>query len=1678
MRRALPTAVLLLLALTGVAHADFPWLANNRAAGFQLDGLHAPQTSKDPSTAALRLGDVAVCAGIPWSIGVNGAFRCSADGTDFLSPATGLLLGGHAGFSVIGRSAAGTGAAADIIPSGTPPIVLTWDGSSTSFKPVTPASSGGIATWSLTGVRVFAVNPSGGSDANQCWADSADATQANVAAATVTAWAKACATLGGASAELPPQLAGRKAYVVAEGNGTTYTDPWTVFDRQGGMVFVFSTGTNSTCGATAGTGTTADLICQGAQTTTGMNVAGYHPVSNATSNVVQLVKVGGGSPAFPAEVVKPLFVRFRGDVGNATTATQNHVNSVVAVTAADTIQLNAAIAYTTADTFYLEDPGATAPGGTFSGNATLVFAGVQASSIVTLSGQTQVAFSFSQFQGSVRTALPGGVTFFVTSMSIAPFSTVGPSRMASIQAGGSTQFGQAAGLVVGNFNANEPPEMEFDDYNVIGGNAILSGGAMEIGLNPQFGGSTASAATSCRVLGKLTLNGVRINLGFINLPSTSQTVAVTIIGTNDILFGGNISGGLKTNVGMDLSNSTNSRFTYASTLDDGTFGLTVTGANGDMYYGTATNIGLAPIYQSYTGFSQAVSGTVELSTGDRWTNKSSIGAKLFGTTLAVAGYNSSGVDIPSARLIRFGVIGDARDIAIAQADTFANAVGAIGMSLGVIKNGQAGWVATTGNVQVGWSDVAGFFPGAAGWPAYLSDTVAGFVTHDPPSGGTTVVRQICWSSSENECLLAPDNWTIGGGLEIGGSVSPGGPPNIAVGGILQRSAMTMSGAVVGTFSAGSNTAATTFGAAPALSGLFNTTNASAVPTWLACTGAGQVIQDTGTAMACAALTLGMEAAPTGSGFSHVTSGAWDGAARAVDVSGADITNQLKAASFPALTGPVTTPGGSLATSLNLGAGGISGTLLAAQEPAHTGDVTNSAGSLAMAFRSFAATSVLGRAAGTSGIPTEISSSANNQVLQQASGALSFAQLNYTQLGGSVPAITSLTTDVVASGTGAVAATIQPNVVGYSKIQTVGAVSLIGNPTGSTANASEITLGTHCAFTGSVLDCSGGGGSGITALTGDVTASGTGSVAATVVNLPNGVTQAGLLNITETAAPATPAAGHVDFFADSTQHNGAFKNSSGTLTYGAQVDSGASHHFLQTFAATGAFTDAQPAFTDISGQATLAQSPSILSDSFLMNATGSSAVPSAVSPGTTSGIMEYVHGSPDTLTAFASGSQRIPFGSGTSGQFTDSASFTYDGSEEIIGTAGTQSVNFPFFGTLSAGTSIKFNTSINQGIVKTAGSSLYIGTAAGGADIVYFTNGVGVMDIDATQRFNWGGSVEHAAGLTMQEWINTPPSTASAASLGPVHDFRPITITLTGTTHNTSAKGHVYFEAPTITDASAVTVDDFPTVGISGGPIAAGSVTLTLAPALEIFSGAIQIDALSAGGMLKTNTHGDIVLATSGTDYQAPIGWPTATDIVISPGGTGSTNPAFDSNFTYNTTTHTLTSAGTNVLGSSTGIAYLTAGTLGTATLANYDSAEQTYYMEITTGSIVTINAGSQYIATNSSNALFGTSQIEYPTAGALPSFLKVSVCIVGTNTISTGGLDIFHSINGAGGVDATLSSSSSGCTSNASTNFGGTAADKFGIGLQADAGLGGGSVTLSGTLHLTIKIREAPVSTF
>ena len=86
---------------------------------------------------------------------------------------------------------------------------------------------------------------------------------------------------------------------------------------------------------------------------------------------------------------------------------------------------------------------------------------------------------------------------------------------------------------------------------------------------------------------------------------------------------------------------------------------------------------------------------------------------------------------------------------------------------------------------------------------------------------------------------------------------------------------------------------------------------------------------------------------------------------------------------------------------------------------------------------------------------------------------------------------TLTGNVTGSGTGSFATTIAAAAVTYAKMQNETKATLLGNPTGSAAAPSEITLGTNLSFAGSVLNATGGGGSGT--VTGGSSENGTAAV---------------------------------------------------------------------------------------------------------------------------------------------------------------------------------------------------------------------------------------------------------------------------------------------------------------------------------------------------------------------------------------------------------------------------------------------------------------------------------------------------------------------------------------------------------------------------------------------------------
>ena len=83
----------------------------------------------------------------------------------------------------------------------------------------------------------------------------------------------------------------------------------------------------------------------------------------------------------------------------------------------------------------------------------------------------------------------------------------------------------------------------------------------------------------------------------------------------------------------------------------------------------------------------------------------------------------------------------------------------------------------------------------------------------------------------------------------------------------------------------------------------------------------------------------------------------------------------------------------------------------------------------------------------------------------ASGTVTGSNLSGTNTGDQT---ITLTSDVTGSGTGSFATTISANAVTYAKFQKVATLKLLGNPTGSSANVSEVSLGSAMTFIGTSL----------------------------------------------------------------------------------------------------------------------------------------------------------------------------------------------------------------------------------------------------------------------------------------------------------------------------------------------------------------------------------------------------------------------------------------------------------------------------------------------------------------------------------------------------------------------------------------------------------------------------------
>ncbi len=205
----------------------------------------------------------------------------------------------------------------------------------------------------------------------------------------------------------------------------------------------------------------------------------------------------------------------------------------------------------------------------------------------------------------------------------------------------------------------------------------------------------------------------------------------------------------------------------------------------------------------------------------------------------------------------------------------------------------------------------------------------------------------------------------------------------------------------------------------------------------------------------------------------------------IDLGGAKASGTLAAARFPALTGDVTTPAGSLATTI---ANGVVTNAKLANVPTST-------------FK--------GRTSAGTGVPEDLTEAQTKTIL----GLAGFNNGDQT---------ITLTTDVTGSGMGTFAATIATNAVTNPKLADVPTATFKGRITAATGDPEDLTV----AQAKTLLNLTGtNSGDQTITLTSDVTGSGTGSFAATIAN--DAVTNPKLANMATATFKGRTTAGTGD-----------------------------------------------------------------------------------------------------------------------------------------------------------------------------------------------------------------------------------------------------------------------------------------------------------------------------------------------------------------------------------------------------------------------------------------------------------------------------------------------------------------------------------------------------------------------
>lgn len=693
-----------------------------------------------------------------------------------------------------------------------------------------------VATWAVGAAnrRVYLVDTVNGVDdgAHAGYLDGGSAVFP-ISGGTIAATAKK--TLEAVEAIFPKYGAGRSVEIIIANGGTNTTGTYTgglqsFMNGTYGWDFkspmVRATGTNTTAGATAFAGDSADLIYLGGVTAASCNTAGYNPTGTPTTSVIQLLKVGGGAAALPAEPAAPLGWRVRFSSSTTTTALRNIARVVTKVAGTDTITVISALPATPAagDVLYLEQAGVVMAGGNFTGpptNQGLAIAGLTVAGIL--------FNSTLNYQGGIHFAFSGGTnaSFFASNVSVRQ-QYVHPTAGTITPGGGfhaSTQWFQTRGGTIDvhgivsetTTNIDTVTHVNWKNGSVAGTGLIVTG---TIGNNAGTITSIGSTAAESghqvsRVLASSAIVGAGVNF----------TNAKVQVGNIDITGAGSRAAILCLN--SDVTQLRDSA---------------ITGSTGNTDVGLAFSTSSAGAFVNYGGsrwiINSGVTNTVTGSLGNVRTEDSATVATGEVITWAQAangifdakmnGIVGSGAAFP-IRALNSGTVLSGGTVTITSL---------AGTGTRIVTASPAGLLSTTSTASVADGDYGDITVSGSGatWTidsqAVTLPKIVNFITDSFPC------RDTAGTGSLEVCA-------VGGGIEF-----TGGPG-------IQRSAIT--GAV--TASAGSNT--TAFGVLAATSVLANATGSSAVPAALAATTNGDVLR-------MASGTLGWGAIPEASVTNLVT----------------------------------------------------------------------------------------------------------------------------------------------------------------------------------------------------------------------------------------------------------------------------------------------------------------------------------------------------------------------------------------------------------------------------------------------------------------------------------------------------------------------------------------------------------------------------------------------------------------------------------------------------------------------------------------------------------------------------------------------------------------------------------------------------------------------------------------